>query len=465
MPFAAVFLLLIIAFNGCKKDDKVSQNTEVKKPETLSVYNGFPVSITNRPYQAAIFVNGSFGGGVILNENWILTAGHVVTIGGGYVGGVYAPSQIEVGTGSTQRSTLNRSSVVQIIRHPNYSIDNDIALIQLATPLQIGNDVDSIVYANSAYLSYITNNKPAVVSGWGQTENGQASNDLLYTNVVITNDAQSPSTIFTASADPQRQQAPCFGDSGGPLTVEAANNLPVLAGIVNGWGDCSTGIKGYARITHFAPWIQQITGIQPPAPIGELSISGPDYICVWGGGADETYNYNITNLPPGASVAWNVNNPWGNVVIDGPANLPQVTLLLVDNIPHVTLSASVTVGNQTIPLVKEIGAGYPENLNFYTSGVGTASDPLYFTLISGSTCLGPDYVTDIEWDYYTDNGTPVNVLSANNPYTCGVVPNDGIILSVDYPPGVTTKLTVTARAKNGCGWSPHVYYTKTYGPN
>jgi len=460
-------LSTIVFFDSCRKSTEINQVEEdliVKNPEATSIYNGNSyVSINSRPYQAAVFIDNEFtGGGVILNENWILTAGHVVTIGGGYSGDVYTSSRIQVGTGSSKLSTINLSSVQQVIRYPSYSFDYDIALIKLSTPLQLGVETSSITYANDTYLQYIIDDRPAIVSGWGLLENGLFPDNLFYTDVLLTNNASSLSTIYTKSASSQLQQAPCFGDSGGPLTIKVGNNIPVLAGIVNGWGDCSTGIKGYARITYFASWIQQETGIQSADPIPQLSISGPDYMCVWGGGFESPYIFGIPNLPVGASVLWDVS-PSSSVVIDGPNNQSQVSVLLVDNIKRLTLTATVSINGISIPIVKEINSGYPEDLNFHTDGSGSsASSPLYISLLSGSGCLGPDYVNDVEWEYYTDNGVSVNVVSDNNPYTCGVVPKDGIVLYVDKPYGVSTTLTVRVRAKNQCGWSGFVTFTRTY---
>lgn len=43
------------------------------------IIGGSAVNVTERPYQAAVFVNGIFnGGGVIISNRWILTAAHVV---------------------------------------------------------------------------------------------------------------------------------------------------------------------------------------------------------------------------------------------------------------------------------------------------------------------------------------------------------------------------------------------------
>lgn len=56
------------------------------------IIGGSAVDISQRPYQAAIFTDGEFnGGGVILNNQWILTAAHVIN--------GYSASSISVCTG------------------------------------------------------------------------------------------------------------------------------------------------------------------------------------------------------------------------------------------------------------------------------------------------------------------------------------------------------------------------------
>lgn len=59
----------------------------------------------------------------------------------------------------------------------------------------------------------------------------------------------------------------CYGDSGGPLVTRDAYGEPVQVGVVS-WGlgcgrDNSPGI--YTRASHFAGWIEGVTGYLPPA--------------------------------------------------------------------------------------------------------------------------------------------------------------------------------------------------------
>lgn len=86
------------------------------------IIGGSAVDISQRPYQAAIFIDGQFAaGGVIINNQWILTAAHVVHN--------RSVSSITVSTGYTNlNNDPARSSVSQIYKHPSY-IYSDLSLV------------------------------------------------------------------------------------------------------------------------------------------------------------------------------------------------------------------------------------------------------------------------------------------------------------------------------------------------
>ena len=91
------------------------------------IIGGSTANITERPYQAAVFVDGDFeGGGVIISNRWILTAAHVVD-GHSY-------SDIEVYFGSTNLNNASSVTARRVIVHEDYNDDlqtQDIALIEL----------------------------------------------------------------------------------------------------------------------------------------------------------------------------------------------------------------------------------------------------------------------------------------------------------------------------------------------
>lgn len=177
------------------------------------IIGGSNATIQERPFQAAVFMNGQFnGGGVIINEHWILTAAHVVR---NYVS---QPSRYTVKYGSTYLDQCNTANVNEIILHPGFQIlpngssVNDIALVRVVQPILTS--LTSSVIPISTCTSF-QNGQIATVSGWGCTStNKDRTNILKKGNVTINSCSNgtiecSPSTTMIY-----------YGDSGGPLTID-----------------------------------------------------------------------------------------------------------------------------------------------------------------------------------------------------------------------------------------------------
>lgn len=258
--------LLFLHLSGCKKDpiktDPIETNTVPKK----GIIGGSPTLIGNVPYQAGIYYNGNFNaGGVILSDRWILTAAHVVTIG---TNTQMAAGDVTVRVGSDNLYSGASYTADQIIRYPDYTganqIYNDIALIHLSTPITFNDNVEFIPYATPNEDPQITVDMLAKVSGWGtiayNSSTGVRTNPSYLFAADVKISSIAPSFIYTSSTT-SNQQSPCYGDSGGPLVVEIAGLGKILVGVVNGWGDCNVGAKGYARTSSYASWIRQTTNI------------------------------------------------------------------------------------------------------------------------------------------------------------------------------------------------------------
>ncbi|SHE66870.1 serine protease [Pedobacter caeni] len=355
----SLILALSIYFIGCKKKDLPENQQEKKVNDKTSIIGGEPINILNAPYQAAFFVHkgisfGFQGGGVILSENWILTAAHVVSNGSQQL----PLSLVNVRTGSTDANLGTNRTVDQIIRHPNYNpttLENDIALVHLSSPMTFNASTAAISYSTSTSIPYAQAGYAAIASGWGDTVQsgiGSSTNQLnsVGVKVIPNNDGSIPgymnrseSILFTNSPDNQNHGT-CNGDSGGPLTINFGDG-PVLAGIVSfGTPTCLNGPAGYARVSYFADWIYTNSGVGSDRLYGNYGIN---YFC---GSA----NYQIVQPSTGTTVSWSVSNPSNATLSTSTGNSVTVTRT-GDLYADLNLTATITFpGGRTKVINKKI---------------------------------------------------------------------------------------------------------------
>lgn len=257
------------------------------------IIGGTAVDISQRPYQAAIFASTGtntyrFGGGVILNNQWIVTAAHVVK--------GCSPSSIFVSTGYTNLlNDNNRSSVSQVIIHPDYLKDNetyanDIALLKLSSPLLFGSYRQAAILSNSTSYSIGT---VATVSGWGsRSANGSASLSQLYKTSVTIQGFENGTTKLII-AEPSNTSA-YEGDSGGPLTINTGSS-DIVIGLVEGGNtdNPSANPSIYTNIGHYYDWIKSHVS---------TTISGAGLIC-----ENSTATYTITPAVTASTISLSSN--------------------------------------------------------------------------------------------------------------------------------------------------------------
>ncbi|MBA3518787.1 MAG: serine protease [Rhizobiales bacterium] len=252
--------------------------------EEPKVVGGVPADEGEYPWQASLLVSwiadptrAHFCGGSVIDAKWILTASHCLD-------GLSA-QELHVAAGTNHLDqTVRRINARRLITHRKYaapSFDNDVALVELLSPLSIGGTIQSIALldANSENTVLIPDDEKKLwVTGWGATEAGGAvvkdlrEVDVPFVTRETCNDPLSYNGEITenmiCAGIAAGGQDSCQGDSGGPLITSPAQEKPRLAGIVS-WGEgcAQPGKYGvYTRVTRFGEWISacMIGGMDAP---------------------------------------------------------------------------------------------------------------------------------------------------------------------------------------------------------
>ena len=209
---------------------------------------------------------GQFCGGALIDSLWVMTAAHCVDGKTPSSLFVYADSYDLNGGGTS----ITVSAIFMHEQYNSSTIENDIALLQLNSPASS----EPIRYATPDDAALFAAGTDAIVTGWGDTDPTNQNNypSILQEAVVpVVSDAGCTAAYGVWYVNPEMLCAgydeggidSCFGDSGGPLAVDAGDGSLLHIGIVS-WGvACAqAGFPGvYARTSTYASWIFDKTGI------------------------------------------------------------------------------------------------------------------------------------------------------------------------------------------------------------
>ena len=249
------------------------------------IVGGAPIAISAAPWQVSLFIrNSTLCGGSIIGASWLVTAAHCV------VGAT--PSDISAFVGITnldERSSQNALAVSGITINPGWNpttFNGDIALLQLASPLEFSLNVQPIALpVTQDPTTWPAVGTAAQILGWGSTSfGGKSSDTLLAANVSILsapndNACGSYGGSFSSSDNICAGVVgggidTCQGDSGGSLVVGTPAGA-VLAGLTSVGIDCALpnfpGI--YTRITTFLPWINQYVPSPTSIPNSPVNVT------------------------------------------------------------------------------------------------------------------------------------------------------------------------------------------------
>ncbi|XP_021127484.2 ovochymase-2 [Anas platyrhynchos] len=224
------------------------------------------------PWQVSIQIsNEHICGGAVLAKEWVVTAAHCFNSKE-----LYRDLWMVV-TGLhdlTEQEYRQKRSVKQYIIHPSFNkttMDSDIALLQLAKPLEFNHYVRPVCLP--AKDEVIQPSTVCIVTGWGtHEEDREKSKKLrqLEVPILVLDRCQTyyinlPSKVtqrmICAGFPLEEGKDSCTGDSGGPLVCpsEDDSRFYTLHGITS-WGS-GCGRKSYpgvyTNIAFFVDWIKQ----------------------------------------------------------------------------------------------------------------------------------------------------------------------------------------------------------------
>ncbi|XP_068779472.1 trypsin-like [Struthio camelus] len=236
LPFV---LLLLVTAGGAQDDGD-------------RIIGGYPCIPHSQPWQVYIYQPVRCGG-ILLRPRWVLSAAHCL----------YRGLRLRLGENDLQlvEGTEQDRRVVRAIRHPAFdasTLDNDLALLQLDRPVQLGPTVQPLALPRTCAPSGTT----CLVSGWGTITTPQVTQPrhLICAYVEIFSDescrqaypGRITPNMLCAGVRNQRIDS-CQGDSGGPLSCNGT-----LQGIVS-WGLQTCALPGrpgvYTRVCNYVGWI------------------------------------------------------------------------------------------------------------------------------------------------------------------------------------------------------------------
>lgn len=284
-------LLSILVFGGLTP----AMADELRTGSIHEIIGGIESASNVQPWMVALISSTNaddtsisrrqFCGAVLVSDEWILSAAHCV------LRSTAGNTSVIIGKNNIDQDVANLEALSQIVIHPNYNsrtFENDVALLRLALPTQ-SQPISIVDELTEDELS----GQVARVFGWGQTyispnrcspefvdEEIESANydcriydfnrdsrpnqsNLLQADITILSDNACNARIrellnflqidpgdltqdFTpanqiCAYDPLEREGVCFGDSGGPITVQQNGSTVLLgtASLIYGSGGCA----------------------------------------------------------------------------------------------------------------------------------------------------------------------------------------------------------------------------------
>ncbi|XP_062997586.1 chymotrypsin B-like [Elgaria multicarinata webbii] len=261
--------MAVLWFLSCLALFSATQGQECGVPAIPSVISGYARIVNGEeavpgswPWQVSLQEKSGwhFCGGSLVNENWVVTAAHC---------GMTTSKVVVLGEHDRNSNVekIQKLAVAKVFTHPDWdpvAINNDIALIKLATPAELTRTVSPVCMTEVVDL--FKAGDLCVTTGWGKTRYNALNtpSKLQQTALPLQSNEEckqhwgsniSDLMICAGAAG----SSSCMGDSGGPLVCQK-NGVWQLVGIVS-WGSsrCSVTTPAvYARVSKLRAWADEI---------------------------------------------------------------------------------------------------------------------------------------------------------------------------------------------------------------
>ncbi|KAH8277734.1 hypothetical protein KR018_004423 [Drosophila ironensis] len=239
-----------------------------------STFGAFPWQVLVRESTWLGLFTKNKCGGVLITSRYVITAAHCQP---GFLASLVAVmGEFDI-SGDLESKRSVTKNVKRVIVHRQYdpaTFENDLALLELDSPVQFDTHIVPICMPNDA--ADFTG-RMATVTGWGRLKYGGGVPSVLQeVQVPIIENSVCQEMFHTAGHNKKiltsflcagyanGQKDSCEGDSGGPLVLQRPDGRYELAGTVSHGIKCAAPyLPGvYMRTTFYKPWLRSITGVK-----------------------------------------------------------------------------------------------------------------------------------------------------------------------------------------------------------